>query len=239
MTQFQGNDLGRWDGRGPLLDVDALREVVLRSDAALCAVDGCGGSGKSTLARRLAQDARVAVIEMDDFYLPSALRANVPAVAGGNFDLARLMEQVLVPAADRCGARYQRYDWDNDILGEWVEIDGGIAIVVEGVYSSSAQLRDRYSLRVWVDTPYDVRLERGIARDGEGMRDTWVNEWMPAEVRYMESENPVSYAHLVVDGSGGDGDEPEFVVLRSSLPGMDGWTTPRDDTGRPPIPEHR
>lgn len=58
---------------------------------------------------------------------------------------------------------------------------------------------------------------------------------MPAEVRYMESEGPTSYAHLVVDGSGAD-DEPEFVVPRSSLLGIGGWTAPRDDTGRPPIP---
>ena len=206
---------------GPLLDMDALREVVTRPSTALCAVDGCGGSGKSTLARRLARPGRVVVVEMDDFYLPSDRRVAMPSAPGENFDLERLTEQVLTPAADGSGARYQRYDWDNDALGAWVEIDAGTLVVVEGVYSSSATLRDRYGLRMWVETPYEVRLERGVARDGEDMRETWVNEWMPAEARYLEAEDPASYAHLVLDGSSsGDANDPEFIVLRSSLPGI-------------------
>ena len=60
--------------------------------------------------------------------------------------------------------------------------------------------RDDYDVRVWVEAPYDVRLARGIERDGEEARETWVERWMPTEDRYVERDDPVSCAHIVVDG---------------------------------------
>ena len=47
-----------------------------------------------------------------------------------------------------------------------------------------------------------LRLERGVARDGEEARSTWVDVWMPSEDRYVERDDPVSCAHIVVDGVG-------------------------------------
>jgi uridine kinase len=63
------------------------------------------------------------------------------------------------------------------------------------------RLRDAYHVRVWVDAPRDVRLARGVERDGEEARRTWEDVWMPSEERYVERDDPVSCAHLVVDGS--------------------------------------
>lgn len=63
-------------------------------------------------------------------------------------------------------------------------------------------LRDAYAVRVWVEAPYEVRLERGIARDGEAARATWVDVWMPAEDRYVATDDPVPSAHIIVDGTG-------------------------------------
>lgn len=159
----------------------------------------------------------IAVVEVDDFYLPSARRVAVPRVPGQNVDLARLAQQVLVPGAAGWGARYQRYDWDRDVLGFWVDIAPGTALLVEGTYSTRASVCHWFALRVWVESPYVVRLARGVARDGEEMRTTWTDEWMPAEDRYIDAEDPVSHAHLVVDGSG-LGDPPRYGVHRSSIP---------------------
>ena len=41
--------------------------------------------------------------------------------------------------------------------------------------------RADYDVRVWVEAPYDVRLARGVERDGEDARGTWVERWMPME----------------------------------------------------------
>ena len=46
------------------------------------------------------------------------------------------------------------------------------------------------------------RLARGVARDGEAARATWVERWMPMEDRYVERDDPVACADLVVDGAG-------------------------------------
>ena len=73
-------------------------------------------------------------------------------------------------------------------------------VVVEGVCALHRTLRDAYAVRMWVEAPYDVRLARGVARDGEAARATWVDVWMPSEDRYVERDDPVCCAHLVVDG---------------------------------------
>ena len=52
-----------------------------------------------------------------------------------------------------------------------------------------------------VDAPRDVRLARGVARDGESSRSTWLDVWMPNEAAYIDRDDPVSCAHLVIDGS--------------------------------------
>ena len=74
-------------------------------------------------------------------------------------------------------------------------------VVIEGVCALHRTLRDAYAVRVWVDAPADVRLARGVARDGEAARATWLDVWMPSENRYVERDDPVGCAQLVVDGS--------------------------------------
>ena len=71
-------------------------------------------------------------------------------------------------------------------------------MIVEGVCALHRKLRDAYAVRVWVEASYDVRLARAIARDGEAARSTWVDVWMPSEERYVERDDPVSCADLVV-----------------------------------------
>jgi uridine kinase len=204
------------------LDIESLRDVVDdnssgRPGPLLLGVDGRGGSGKSTLARLLEKTwPDTQVIEMDDFYLPVQQRPNNPAPLGGNFDLTRLKSQILVPLAAGHSARYQRYDWEADTLAEWHDVTASRYVIVEGVYSTIGTQRTFYDYRVWVDAPYDVRLSRGIARDGEGMRKTWVEVWMPAEDRYVAEEAPAAHADLVVSGAGA-GASPVFHVVSQAL----------------------
>ncbi len=165
----------------------------------LVGIDGLGGSGKSTFAECLARWPAVQLVPMDDFYRPAA--EQVSSSIGSAFDLARLRGQVLEPLlVDRPG-RYQRYDWSSDALAEWIDVPVGGLVVVEGVYSTSAYLRDAYDFRAWVACPADVRLERGVRRDGEVARNRWLREWMPVEERYAAEGQPAAWADLVVDGT--------------------------------------
>jgi uridine kinase len=189
---------------------------------ALLGIDGAGGSGKSTFARRLegVDPQAVTLVEVDDFYRPTGNRADDGAPGeiplGASVDWVRLREQVLAPLREGRGASYQRYDWDRDALAEWHHVDHGGVVVVEGVYSTRAELRSFYDFRIWIDAPRDVRLARGIARDGKQARARWEHEWMPAEDRYLDEHRSRDAAHLVVDGSDG-GDPASFVVLVDRL----------------------
>ncbi len=97
-------------------------------------------------------------------------------------------------------AKYQRYDWESKTLAEWREITADGIIVVEGVYSTKKELADFYDFKIWVECQRGLRLKRGVERDGEAMREKWVNEWMKAEDKYVEEDNPKNRADLVVNG---------------------------------------
>ena len=74
-------------------------------------------------------------------------------------------------------------------------------VIVEGVCALHQMFRDDLDVRIWVDAPYDDRLARGVARDGEDKRSTWTDIWMPSEDSYVARDNPQACAHLIVDGT--------------------------------------
>jgi uridine kinase len=78
---------------------------------------------------------------------------------------------VLVPLSGGRGARYQRYDWPSDSLAEWREVASDRLVVVEGVYVLRRELRGYYEHRIWIEADRDVRLRRGLERDGEAARE--------------------------------------------------------------------
>ncbi|MFF4317862.1 uridine kinase [Streptomyces sp. NPDC001568] len=192
---------------GAFPDIEELAATVRaaaaeQGRAVLVGIDGPGAAGKSTLAALLADRLGPAtVVHIDDFYLTSADRHLVDAGAiAAHFDLRRLHEQVLRPAAAGAGVSYQRYDWDRDRLAEWTALPPGTPLVVEGVHALHADLRHLYTYRVFCDAPRDLRLSRGLERDGEEARSLWVDEWMPAEDRYLAAHTPHHCADVVLGG---------------------------------------
>ena len=148
-------------------------------------IGGRGGSGKSTLAAVIPS---AQVVGTDEFW------------DGEGFDLARLRADVFEPLLAGASARYASWDWERRRpRGQRTVLPRGV-VVVEGVCALHRMFRDAYDVRVWVDAPYETRLARGVARDGEAARATWVERWMPAEDRYVERDEPVACAHVVVDG---------------------------------------
>jgi len=157
----------------------------------IIAVDGPGGAGKSTFANRLSDALNGApIIHTDDF-------------ASWDNPLnwwPRLIEQVLEPLARNVPARYQRYDWDTKSLAEWHDVEPTDYIIVEGVSSSREAFRPYVAYSVWIETPRDERLRRGLERDGESARAQW-DEWMAREDEYIQQEKPAERADVVIDGT--------------------------------------
>jgi uridine kinase len=152
-------------------------------------IDGKGASGKTTLAAAVAAALRDAVVvHVDDFARPSV----------ETWERDRFVAQVLVPLAAGRSARYERWDWDSDASAGWAEVPVGVPVVVEGVSSTDVRLGVPWDVALWVEVPYEVRLTRALARDGEGMREQWVERWMPAEDAYEAAQRPQDRVDAVV-----------------------------------------
>jgi len=152
----------------------------------LVGIDGRGGAGKSTLAALIPS---ATVISTDEFW------------DGEGFDVGRLREDVFEPLLAGRDAHFASWDWEALRLGDKRTVTPTGVVVIEGVCALHRTFRNDYDVRVWVEAPYEVRLARGVARDGKAARGTWVERWMPMEDRYVEQDDPVSCADVVVDGT--------------------------------------
>jgi uridine kinase len=171
----------------------------------LIGIDGFGGSGKSTLAKKMKEHCPgITIVHMDDFYLPSAEIISTHPMekpVGADFDWQCLVKQVIEPLSQEKEGYYQRYDWERDTLAEWHRVPFGGIVIIEGVYSLREELSPHYDLKIWVDCPREIRLSRGIERDGEEAREMWEDNWMLSEDIYFEKQKPILKADLVVKGT--------------------------------------
>jgi uridine kinase len=109
-----------------------------------------------------------------------------------------LVEQVLEPLGRGETARFVPNDWGGPPKPE-VVIEPGGAVIVEGVTASREAFRPYLAFSIWVETPRELRLARGLERDGEAMREQWL-AWMAAEDEYVDRERPQEHAEVVLAG---------------------------------------
>ena len=107
---------------------------------------------------------------------------------------------LLLPLARGEPGRFRRYDWVAGGFAEEVVVDPVPLLVVEGVGSGAARFASLVTVLVWVEAPYDLRLERGIARDGDAFAPHW-DQWAIDEAVLFEGEQTRWRADVVVDGS--------------------------------------
>lgn len=185
--------------------VRSINSIPKKQSTLLIGIDGCGGSGKSTFANKLKDTcSNVTVVHMDDFYLPTSqiIKTHLEKKPiGADFDWKRVLNQVLEPIAQNQEGHYQRYDWVIDGLAEWHTVPIGGIVIIEGVYSIRKELAKKYDFTIWVDCPRELRLSRGLERDGEEARDMWENNWMISEDLYIEEHKPFERADLIVNGT--------------------------------------
>lgn len=161
----------------------------------LVCVDGPAGSGKTTLGGALGRELDAQVVHLDDLYEGWGGLPGMPA---------NLRAWVLEPLAERRDGAYRRWDWDRGAWAEWHEVPAVDALVVEGVGAAQAGVRELAVLAVWVDAPWELRLRRGVERDGEAMRGEW-ERWQEAESAHFAVDRTRDHCDVVVDGTGRSG----------------------------------
>ncbi|WP_090030556.1 hypothetical protein [Cellulomonas marina] len=164
----------------------------------LLCVDGPAGSGKTTLAARVrerltAAGLAVGVVHLDDLYEGwSGLEGSL---------WPRLQAEVLGPLAARRPGRYRRWDWPAGAFADHVDVPVPDVLVLEGCGSARRAADPVATLRVWVEAPAALRLERGLARDGADTRPQW-EAWMADEAQHFVREDTRARADVRVDRDG-------------------------------------
>ncbi len=153
-------------------------------------VDGPAGAGKSMVASRLqAALPGSTLVEVDDF-------VSWPDPFGW---WPRFERDVLKPLASGRDAHYQVRDWAHDefgtSLGPWKTAQWAPVVVVEGVTCTRRAAVPLLTYAIWVDAPADVRLSRGVQRDGEDYLDLWL-QWMEQERSFFAADRTRERADL-------------------------------------------
>ena len=169
-----------------------LATVPTLGEGRLVCVDGPAGSGKTTFAadvRRAApRGVSCRVVHLDDLYPGwDGLRAGVEHVA----------EHVVAAFERGESGRYRRYDWPAGRCGGWVDVPHADLLVLEGVGSGALAYADLVTTLVWLEADEDVRLARGVARDGVASREHLVR-WMADEAPYLTEQRTRDRADFVI-----------------------------------------
>ena len=168
------------------LELARSRPATLGAARLIC-VDGPAGSGKTTLAATLSARSGAAVVHMDDLY---------PGWDGLP-EVDAQLESILRPLADGRTGSYRRYDWHLGRFAETVAVPPVELLVVEGVGSGSTTVADLVTVLAWVEAPRDLRMRRGIERDGEAFAPHW-EAWARAESKVFERHRTRDRADVTV-----------------------------------------
>ena len=172
-----------------------------RGGALVVAIDGYSGSGKSTLAAALALKCQGVIVPVDDFYAGGSAAewdSRSPAQnAALGIDWKRLRSAV-VPLRGGKPVEWRPFDWHTGkgLDRQVISRDPAELVVLEGAYSSSAELADLVDISVFLDVLAEVRFARIVKRDG-GI-GSWGRRWNAAEQYYFLHARPRSMFDIVL-----------------------------------------
>ncbi len=173
-----------------ILELALERPPTLGQGRLIC-LDGPAGSGKTTWAAGVADLAPgTRVIHMDDLY-PGW--TGLPKVDAQLDDLLR-------PLAQGCPGSYRRFDWVAGEFAEEVVVDPAPLLVLEGVGCGASRFASLVTVLVWIDAPHDLRMKRGVARDGDAFAPHW-EQWAKDEAEVFARERTRLRADVTVDGA--------------------------------------
>lgn len=194
----------------------------------LIGVAGGTSSGKTTVAERLAEltgDDRLALIKLDSYYI-ERLGDTLDERAAANYDhpdafdwallndhLAALSRGATVPVPE--------YDYTNfERTPEVRHVQPARIVVVEGILVLwEPTLRERFDLKIFVDTPADLRFIRRLQRDVSergrtvaSVIDQYLTTVRPSHDRFIEPSK--RHADVIIPEGGLNRPAIEVLLAR-------------------------
>ena len=191
-------------------------------------VAGGSSSGKTTISERLVEltgPEHVSLIELDSYYLdrsdePPEERRVINYDHPDAFDWP-LLNDHLAALANGASVPVPVYDYALDNRsGEVRIVEPSRIIVVDGILVLwDRALRDRFDLKIFVDTAADVRLIRRLRRDiaergrtAESVIDQYLATVKPAHERFVEPSK--RYADVIIPEGGLNRPAIEVLLAR-------------------------
>ena len=182
--------------------------------AKIIGITGGSGSGKSTVVKRIKERYPNAVlIEMGNYY-KSATFVNNSNITAYNFDHPDafdmdLMMQNLASLKEGKSCMMPQYDFVHHTRKEeFVKVEPSSIIVIDGLMVFyDERVRKLLDLKLYVDTPADIRfirrLKRDVAERGrtvESVIEQYTNVVRPGHYNFIEPSK--AYADLIIPEGG-------------------------------------
>ena len=245
-----------YDSPGQTPDVDLVRALGAAvtglsrlHQRVLVGIDGPDCAGKTTLADGLADALRVTAPQtpttevatlrasVDGFNRPRAQRYRRGELSPegyylDGFDYPALLDQCISPflhgeARVRTAAYDHRSETRKDAAT--TAVPARAVLIVDGVFLLLPELRELWTLSVYLRVSPQETLRRAHLRDGElfgsaqEIECRYLGRYLPGQALYRADADPESTAHILLDNE--DADEP--IIERWSVPGVTGpdWST--------------
>ena len=173
----------------PCLEViQKMAAVQAAAERPMVTIDGPCASGKTTLAKKLAEVFHAAVVHTDDYVIPHAQKTPERlGVPGGNCDSDRLAGEVAAPWKRGETVVIRKYDCRNDRMLPEEKLPDCRMLILEGSYCNLPEIRKYADLRVFADTPREIREGRLAQRESPQSLEMFRSRWIPLEDRYFEA----------------------------------------------------
>jgi uridine kinase len=192
------------------------RQVINTESLACIGIQGGTCAGKTTLARALASrfsEQDTMVVCLDDFFRPFDRKAHAGNPIAHNFDDPgavdwNLLKTVLHDLREEGSAEMPIFDYVTGLRQMGPQCKAKRFLVVEGLWAfHDPEISAHMDLKVFVDTPDDIRLTRRLLRDVlQGSRGWTVSS---ALTYYLHCTRPIheklasvgkQYADVIISG---------------------------------------
>jgi uridine kinase len=199
-------------------------------DRVLVGIDGPDAAGKTTLANQLAEALHIPTLRAstDDFHQPRELRYQRGDLSAGSyyrdsFDYPALLGRCLTPfreGATRVQIATYDYRADAERPVHVTDIPARAVLIFDGVFLLREQLRDQWTLSIYLRVSPQETLRRATVRDvdlfasPEEIERRYLRRYLPGQALYRSEVDPEAVAHVVVDN------------VRVEAPKVDRWAVP-------------
>jgi uridine kinase len=172
-------------------------------------IAGPSGSGKTTLAQYLAKKTPSVIVPLDDFYFGRDEKPRISSVGiwGNDPDYCDVDEliKVVTTLKEGKGVTSPQYSFLTEDRTKPRFIEPKDEIIVEGLWTLNFPvLRELADQKIYLEVPYDIRLERRQNRDLQRGRSKEISHSIANEVDSMgriHVEPYKEFANIIIETS--------------------------------------